>query len=607
MPYPESDLDVPATLTALIGSFWSATYGGSAQVQALCGGQGRLARQVYAALRETFDCLSLATVPTYHTEEWTALYIRQSQLTAAAPYRFDGSLTWDGAATFGVGGAPALQVPVACATVPLIVNRITDPSRALCLGLDYLVVDGALTFLTDPFADPRWGAQAVTDASGNVVDAEIVLWLFRAQFDAGFAADHFGYVFGLTLPSSDSYTALLQALNTALVSGASAAALDGVLAALTGVPAAAHDGETVMAVGVDSRGLLVVGSRQAYRLPGTANPLVSAGAVLKAGQPLCDAWQVFWLNRSREPGAALLNLAIGPGVLGPGYYSDIVWPNAEVALEVTTDGDGKTKVTWPLGGFPADVTAFWDAVHAAGTADGAVSLAHLLDVRGPDADEPTAASLPDSIVPMDFLIHNFLSANCFLVVVDAGALAANALGLYPLRLLRRVVPPHTCALIVVVLPGVSADFTVAGATLDPTTINCVYVEFENVLHPTDPVAVPPGVPPATRDYYEGLSGAPGRDYLRIGAQLTPSEAGFTMTPDTSVTFLAQSSGVRGVLGRPFDATANSKVCGLALVAAPVLADRTRDVVFARWYYPPALQQVKPAQGQFQSQCTLNFV
>jgi hypothetical protein len=52
-----------------------------------------------------------------------------------------------------------------------------------------------------------------------------------------------------------------------------------------------------------------------------------------------------------------------------------------------------------------------------------------------------------------------------------------------------------------------------------------------------------------------------------------------------------------VHGRLFSASANSKVCGVALVAAPVFGDRTQDVIFARTYYDTSQQVIKPPSAQ----------
>jgi hypothetical protein len=64
-----------------------------------------------------------------------------------------------------------------------------------------------------------------------------------------------------------------------------------------------------------------------------------------------------------------------------------------------------------------------------------------------------------------------------------------------------------------------------------------------------------------------------------------------------MTFFAQTSGAVGVNGLTFSEAANSVAVGVALVAAPSWADRTRDVVFGRAYFAVDEQVPKVASHQ----------
>ncbi len=161
-------------------------------------------------------------------------------------------------------------------------------------------------------------------------------------------------------------------------------------------------------------------------------------------------------------------LAVGPGMLLPGYAGDLVFANKTVPLQVTADGAGRTRVSWEISGFAADVTRFWDAVHANGVARGQ-TLANLLDIRPHPVGEPTAASLPATINPLGFLIANFLRSNCFLIRIDAAALTVNGLTMQPLQLLRRIVPPHTMMIILIELPPFYDGDGVAGQPSEALT------------------------------------------------------------------------------------------------------------------------------------------
>lgn len=137
----------------------------------------------------------------------------------------------------------------------------------------------------------------------------------------------------------------------------------------------------------------------------------------------------------------------------------------------------------------------------------------------------------------------------------------------------------------------------------PLLINALYLEFENGTA-AGSVSVPSfdrgdGLP-----YFEALSTSSVRDYLRVPLLLTPtvdvapgSEAYFGAGQGNRVTVFGQSAGTTGVNGKTFSDSAGSVLCGLAVVAAPVLADSTQDVVFARTYYATDRQVAKQPSSQ----------
>lgn len=129
----------------------------------------------------------------------------------------------------------------------------------------------------------------------------------------------------------------------------------------------------------------------------------------------------------------------------------------------------------------------------------------------------------------------------------------------------------------------------------------MYLEFENVGTPGDPVAAPTFTRDADQgvDYYNSLADSADRDYLRVplvAGNLTSSDA--TKYPlGNLVSFFAQTSGVEGVHGKPFSDANNSVVYGGALVAFVDDADHTRDIVLSRFYVSTASQQPKLSTSQ----------
>ncbi len=144
-------------------------------------------------------------------------------------------------------------------------------------------------------------------------------------------------------------------------------------------------------------------------------------------------------------------------------------------------------------------------------------------------------------------------------------------------------------------------------------LNCLYLEYENVAAPDDEVTIPGFSEQDDRSYYENLAASLTRDYLRIAIAIPGAidpapgqESFFEEGQGNMLTLFGESSGTQGMTGKAFSDVANSKLCGVAVVAAPDLADRTQDILFARSYYPVDKQQLKPSNGGFGVRYSLTF-
>jgi hypothetical protein len=451
--YPDSDLHDPGKILGLTGSFWSGRYQGRDQLLAYCAALGEAGHQAQLDLLELIASLSRRTVPIHHIEQWTALYLRESE-QGMVPAVYGAAGAYGGTLRYGdpaPGGQLAWPCPVA--GVDVICNRIGDPSATLVRGVDYTLKNDQIVFRDDPFLDHRFAAQPVLDEAGDAVDTELTLWLFRARTDREHIWTHFGYILGLKLPSSPGYRDVVNAVLDAIVGGTAVEQVAALLSAIT---------EVVEAIVRERDTLLVITDQVAYRFPAASHPVVSPGQRLSRGDPLVDTLTLFIPNRG-EPPDWLSALALGPGLVMPGLRADLTFEDRDVPLIVTHDEAGLTRVSWSLGGFAADTATFWTEVHRRGVASG-LTLARLLDRRESPVGEPTAASLPATINPLRFLMANFLRYNTLLVRIRADALGPNALGLEHLRLLRRIVPPH-----VLVLTTVELSVAEDSATVDLVT------------------------------------------------------------------------------------------------------------------------------------------
>jgi hypothetical protein len=136
-------------------------------------------------------------------------------------------------------------------------------------------------------------------------------------------------------------------------------------------------------------------------------------------------------------------------------------------------------------------------------------------------------------------------------------------------------------------------------------ISAMYIEFENQADPAVVIAVSPFDRDLGIGYYNGLLTSGNRDFLRIPLSVEPAtsvSAGFEANlpvdqQANQLTFFVQTSGTTGVHGKTFSHVVNSKVYSAALVAAPHIGDRTKDVIFARTILSPANQVTKEASSQ----------
>ena len=135
-------------------------------------------------------------------------------------------------------------------------------------------------------------------------------------------------------------------------------------------------------------------------------------------------------------------------------------------------------------------------------------------------------------------------------------------------------------------------------------ISTMYIEFENVASPGDPVTLPTYTRSEGQEYYENLSLATDRDFLRVSLLLPAAvsvEDGYEdyipANEGNLLTFYTQSQGAVGYHGRTFSHSVNSKVFGAALVATPTADDPTQDIIVARTYLLAASQVLKIASSQ----------
>lgn len=115
-------------------------------------------------------------------------------------------------------------------------------------------------------------------------------------------------------------------------------------------------------------------------------------------------------------------------------------------------------------------------------------------------------------------------------------------------------------------------------------VSTMYLEFMNLASPSDPIVPPAFDRTGGIAYYNGLSGSPDTDFIRVPLTVNPSiVASGSDYNGNRVTFFGMTEGTTGFFGKPFNPGVNSAVFGAALVAAPDPDDQSQDVVFSRVY------------------------
>lgn len=129
----------------------------------------------------------------------------------------------------------------------------------------------------------------------------------------------------------------------------------------------------------------------------------------------------------------------------------------------------------------------------------------------------------------------------------------------------------------------------------------IYLEYANVLDAGDPVIPPVYDRGEAHTYYAALASDPDRDYLRLPLAtkgLSSGDLG-TYPAGNVAAFHSQTlqDVTTGVHGKPFGGAATSRIYGAALVAIPFPNDRSRDLLFSRYYWDAAEQLVKAESKQ----------
>ena len=475
--YPQNDLDNPKLLLGILGSFWASTYRGNSVLEDLTASRGRTSQEVNEKFLGLVKAISRKSIDVFDKKNWYALSFLESDVNMsqelAEKYSNPATRTYDNETTLDYGDKAGSQYfylskPSDLVNANVIHNGIISPKVTLIQGIDFWITDNSVVFAENPFNNSLFAVRDVLSNTGEIVDKEITVWVYRGDYDHANVYNQFGYVLGLNVESSESYKTFVNAIFDAFVDGTSIKSQQMALSVGYGVPFVMEAQETVELIASSSDKLQVITDQHVYNFPPSANPLVSVGDILTAGDAITDTLQVFELNAGKELASAQVSgITVDEGLLAWGFFSGLTFKNEDVAVQVEENVNGYTKISWDLGGFPLDVEKFWADVHSQGISEDK-TLAMLLDIRESPLGQPTAASLPSTINPLQFLVDNFLRNNAYIVKLRISK-TGDKLPFMPFGLLRKIQPPHTAMILIVEL--VYADSPVimesAGTATEP--------------------------------------------------------------------------------------------------------------------------------------------
>lgn len=460
--YPIRDIDQPARLLSMLGTFWAETYEGRDAVEVIVGQRAQLEAQAQQNLQEAVDATSRFKIPVYHRDLWRQLRVLESDLAVnQGPVKYgDGDHYGDSDLNYGQLRANrwfSCELPTDMRAIGGIQERIFNPEVTWVSGSDYTIVATELRFNQNPF-DAGFEVNNVYSA-GQVTDREVVIWLRSVDEDHRFIHSHYGSVLGLELPSSPTYKDLVNAIWDDVVEGGSEMVLRRIVASVTDAPIALEKFEQVQVVTTDSRYLLIITDKHVYRTSQKATAVVTVGQIVCQGDSLTDTVEFLDL-RSGDTPDDLTAVTIGREMLGEDYLSGLTFQNKLTPLVVATEGSNRLA-SFELQGWPLDTERFWASVRTS-EATQSQTLAGLLTA--------SLGSLPANINPLQFLISNILRNNAFLVRLKSQQFGRNRLPLRYLRNLRRCVPPHTTVLVLIdlvigvdtITANVAGDLTNAG-------------------------------------------------------------------------------------------------------------------------------------------------
>jgi len=373
-----------------LGSFWTQIFSEQETLLGLSESVAANLVQVYSDFANVINNSGITTASPLNSEKTVPLFIYKSGISKSS-----NSITFGNTTTYGpqdghlfqvsagrvltIGGqfrdSGAFFTKLADNVVhagSTIVNRLISPSVILVKGIDYVVDNGDLIFIKNPFDNPLIASKKVALSNGAVDDL-IVLWLSESLVNKNNIHNSGGYLFYKAEPKEVDpliYASAIKALFGASSGGASLKAIDSLIAALSSLPVIVEAKEKVESIFDFNGDKIVVTDMGVYKIQSIhkLRSNVVVGSVLSAGTPLTTSSSVedSFSNPEWWTQIPLIlvgeNLTVSANIGGSiGFVNKLV--NVDVLQNKTTTANGNVPLArFEIIGNSRIVKNFWDEV-----------------------------------------------------------------------------------------------------------------------------------------------------------------------------------------------------------------------------------------------------
>jgi hypothetical protein len=469
-PAIASTIQDPYQLFRLLGTFWQNYLDDSDLLAQHQWAKLQIHGDVYLRTVEMAAAASIQQVEPFCARQWKLIRLLQSELTEAPNIIAYGSgVVYGDGSVYGQlkQNSYVWQLDTQIKDIGLLLDSVIEPQHVYDVSnCIFHPANSTLSFATNPFTQIQ--SIPVYDATGNIVDQQILLWARNVSIDHQTPWLRYGSIVKISGQSSVDYCRILEACWSMLVNGPSIHDLIGGLMASTGLPVT-QGNETVQLVQTDADGLAIITERNVYRFHAGATALVDAGDSLVPDQSLVDTLVVEeFCQGVAHDYSSLPGIACGPELLD-GVVGVLVFPNDGAQTWQYVNTDAQCKVF----GTPDDIEDFWSLVHARGLSAGK-TLAQWLGVV-------SSGTVP--VNPMKFVIDNFIGPNLIVVTVKPQHFLAFQPGF--ISRLRDLMPAGQYLLFQMNLTAAGETYGIAGTANTCTVYPALLGTTAAKTHTTD--------------------------------------------------------------------------------------------------------------------------